>query len=106
MFSVTYFDQISKKISSNAFHFNNKYALKRNFKRKLKIYATTGIFLAFECRPLVMGDGDGVLVVPRADVASLIDLADARVRAEAQGMREIAVGTWQRGWIDEALARV
>ena len=55
---------------------------------------------------LVLGDADGVLVAPRSEVAALIEPAEARVQAEAKGMREIAAGTWSRAWVDEAIARL
>jgi len=41
---------------------------------------------------LVVGDADGVVVVPRAQLASTIDAARAREQREAQIMQELAAG--------------
>ncbi|MFG1419888.1 RraA family protein [Xanthobacter sp. V0B-10] len=55
---------------------------------------------------LVIGDADGVLVLPRADAPQVI--ADARKHAEVehQWAVQIREGTWPRGWVDEALAKL
>lgn len=54
---------------------------------------------------LVAADLDGVLVVPRADAAGLIAKAEDQAALEKTWEKEVANGTWARGWIDEALQK-
>jgi len=54
---------------------------------------------------LVIGDLDGVLVVPRAEAAEILVLAAEKLRQEKAWESEIAAGTWDRRWVDEALGR-
>ena len=55
---------------------------------------------------LLIGDEDGVLVVPRDEVAGILGPAEAKYRTEQVWEREIAQGTWDRRWVDEALAKL
>ncbi len=51
---------------------------------------------------LVVGDGDGVVVVPRARAETVLKAAEAIVAKEDGQARAIANGTWDRSWIDQA----
>lgn len=55
---------------------------------------------------LIAGDMDGVLVLPRADAASIIPLAEDAHALEKTWEIAIASKTWARGWVDEALAKL
>ena len=49
---------------------------------------------------LVVGDADGVVVVPRARAEAALKAAEAIVAKEDGQARAIASGTWDRSWID------
>lgn len=52
---------------------------------------------------LVLGDADGVVVVPAARLLDVIELAEA-VAAKEEGQRaDIAAGIWDRSWIGSAI---
>jgi 4-hydroxy-4-methyl-2-oxoglutarate aldolase len=53
---------------------------------------------------LVVGDGDGVTVVPRELVAAVLESAAERVRVERARLAEIAGGTLVPDWLAEALS--
>ncbi len=53
---------------------------------------------------LVVGDEDGVIVLPRADAAAIIEKAQAHHKVEERWADEISSGTWPRGWVDQAIA--
>jgi regulator of RNase E activity RraA len=53
---------------------------------------------------LVVGDADGVLAVPRAEVATIAALARKQLAAEDATMKAIADGTLDRSWVDATLA--
>jgi regulator of RNase E activity RraA len=55
---------------------------------------------------LIVGDMDGVLVLPREVVASIIPQAEETAALEKTWEKAIAAGTWPRGWVDEALAKL
>ncbi len=52
---------------------------------------------------LVVGDIDGVVIVPRNDVEAVLDAADAKIAAERQRLAEIAKGELVSPWLDSAL---
>lgn len=52
---------------------------------------------------IVVGDADGVVIVPVADAQAALDAARALRAKEAVTLQKIAAGTLERGWIDEAL---
>ncbi|ANN65870.1 RraA family protein [Bordetella bronchialis] len=52
---------------------------------------------------LVIGDADGVVVIPRADVETVLDAAEEKVAAEDRRVREIAAGVLISPWLDDAL---
>jgi 4-hydroxy-4-methyl-2-oxoglutarate aldolase len=52
---------------------------------------------------LVLGDSDGVVVVPRAEVPDVLARLDAKLSDEAQRLKEIADGRLISPWLDAAL---
>src|SRR5690606_20329832 len=52
---------------------------------------------------LVVGDADGVLVVPRQDVARLLEGVEARLAAERLRLEEIERGQMLASWLNAAL---
>ena len=52
---------------------------------------------------LVVGDADGVIVVPRDQVKAVLDAADTKIAAEKQRLAEIARGDLVSPWLDDAL---
>lgn len=52
---------------------------------------------------LVVGDGDGVVVIPRGDVESVLAGVDAKLESEAQRLREIARGDLVSPWLDDVM---
>ena len=62
--------------------------------------------LSISAGDLLIGDADGVLVVPMATVATVIGPAEERLRMEQAWEHQIAAGTWDRAWVDEALRKL
>jgi RraA family protein len=52
---------------------------------------------------LIVGDGDGVLAVPRSGVAGVLERARAKQQAEAAQMRRTLDRELDRSWIDKEL---
>ncbi len=52
---------------------------------------------------LVVGDEDGVAVIPRARAEEIITAAEQKLAAEVAEREAIAAGTWDRRWVDAAL---
>lgn len=52
---------------------------------------------------LVLGDEDGIAVVPRARAQEILALAEAKAAAERDEAAAIAAGTWDRSWIGRSL---
>lgn len=52
---------------------------------------------------LVVGDEDGVALVPRSLAEEIITAAEAKREAEAAERRAIEEGRWDRSWIDRVL---
>lgn len=52
---------------------------------------------------LILGDADGVVVVPRDSAGEVLEEASAVERSEEEVMKLISTGRWERGWIDEKL---
>lgn len=52
---------------------------------------------------LVVGDVDGVVVIPRAEVDDVLALAEKKVAQEEQRIREIEQGILISPWLDDAL---
>ena len=55
---------------------------------------------------LVLGDGDGVLVVPYDEVETVYAATNAKHDAETRQMAAIEAGTNDRSWVDAALKRL
>jgi 4-hydroxy-4-methyl-2-oxoglutarate aldolase len=52
---------------------------------------------------LIVGDADGVTVIPREEAASLIDLGVKKMAEESRRMEAIQAGKLRPGWLDAAL---
>jgi len=52
---------------------------------------------------LVVGDADGVVVIPRSDVDAVLAAAEKKAAAEQQRLEAIAQGEWVSPWLDDAL---
>ena len=52
---------------------------------------------------LVVGDADGVVIIPRKDVDGVLEAAAKKLADEQQRLREIAKGSLISPWLDEAL---
>jgi RraA family protein len=52
---------------------------------------------------IVVGDGDGVLAVPRDHVARIAELGRAQMARETATLQAIADGSIDRSWVDETL---
>ena len=52
---------------------------------------------------LVVGDVDGVVVIPRNDVEAVLQAAEKKLAAERQRIEEIDAGLLISPWLDEAL---
>ncbi|HET9271182.1 MAG TPA: hypothetical protein VFO31_23565 [Vicinamibacterales bacterium] len=55
---------------------------------------------------LVVGDADGVVVLPRELAAGIVAGAQAKVDAEAERMKQIGRGELAQGWVAEGLKAV
>jgi RraA family protein len=56
---------------------------------------------------IVLGDGDGVLIVPQREARAILDRARGKLAKELKTRESIAAGTWDRSaYTDEALARL
>ncbi|GEQ78118.1 diguanylate cyclase [Comamonas testosteroni] len=60
--------------------------------------------IAISSGDLVIGDQDGVIVLPRADAQVIIEHAQAHVKTEEKWAQQIAERAWPRSWVDEAIA--
>ncbi len=52
---------------------------------------------------VVVGDGDGVVVLPHQRAAEVVALGQARLRSEEEQFAQIAAGTFDRAWVLAAL---
>jgi len=52
---------------------------------------------------LVVGDEDGIAVIPRERAEEVVAAAERKLAAEQAEAEAIAGGTWDRRWIDDAL---
>ena len=53
---------------------------------------------------ILVGDEDGVVVISPSDAADVLKKARAKMADERKTMAAIAAGTWDRSWVDKALA--
>lgn len=54
---------------------------------------------------LMVGDGDGVVVIPRQLASEVLQKASALQKQEEAITRKIVAGEWEREWVDETLLR-
>jgi regulator of RNase E activity RraA len=59
--------------------------------------------VAVEPGDLVVGDADGVVIIPRKDVPEVLKAAQQKLKAEAQRLKEIEEGLLVSPWLDDAL---
>ena len=59
--------------------------------------------VAVEDGDLIIGDEDGIAVIPRDRAEEVVAAAEAKAAAEAAESAAISQGTWDRSWIDAAL---
>jgi regulator of RNase E activity RraA len=52
---------------------------------------------------VILGDADGLAVIPRARAWSALEAAEQVVAKEAAQRRDIHAGTWDRSWVDDLL---
>jgi regulator of RNase E activity RraA len=52
---------------------------------------------------LVVGDVDGIVVIPKAEIEGVLAAAQKKVEAEAQRIKEIEQGLLVSPWLDDAL---
>jgi regulator of RNase E activity RraA len=52
---------------------------------------------------LIVGDADGVVVIPREEVPVILELAQKKVDAEAKRIAAIKAGDLRPGWLDKEL---
>jgi RraA family protein len=55
---------------------------------------------------VVVGDADGVVVLPHEQAAAVVTLGEARLRDEEEQFAHIAAGTFDRSWVSKALSEV
>ena len=55
---------------------------------------------------VVVGDGDGVVVLPHERAAEVVAVGQARLRDEEEQFAQIAAGTFDRSWVLRALSEV
>ena len=53
---------------------------------------------------LIAADEDGVVVIPLAEAAAVIEAAEAHAAKEGETTAAIKGGGWARGWVEETLA--
>ncbi len=54
---------------------------------------------------VIVGDADGVVVIPRDSAGEILEKALAVQGTEEQVIRDISSGQWAREWVDETLLR-
>jgi 4-hydroxy-4-methyl-2-oxoglutarate aldolase len=59
--------------------------------------------VAVEPGDLVVGDCDGVVVIPRAEVEQALEAAETKVEVEKRRLREISEGVLVSPWLEDAL---
>lgn len=52
---------------------------------------------------IVLGDGDGVIVIPKRDAAALIEKAEANAKTDAEKVQKSSNGTTNRQWVTTTL---
>ena len=54
---------------------------------------------------IIVGDGDGIIAVPRAVAAEVARLAQAKVAHEQETIAAILAGTYSSAWVDAAISQ-
>lgn len=62
--------------------------------------------LSIAAGDLIVGDRDGVLVVPRDQAGAVVEPAEARQRAEDALERDIDAGRWDRSFVESTLRKL
>ena len=62
--------------------------------------------MVIEPGDLIIGDDDGLLCIPFADLAETLAAAQAKQQAEIGQMAATEAGTVDRSWVDETLAKL
>ena len=62
--------------------------------------------MVIEPGDLIIGDADGVVCVPYAEVDAIAAAAEAKGEAEQTTLKEIAEGRLDTSWVDAALKRI
>lgn len=52
---------------------------------------------------IVVGDEDGIAIIPRARLEEIVELAEGKLAAETAEFEAISAGSWDRSWIDKGL---
>ncbi|MCM3088621.1 RraA family protein [Bhargavaea ginsengi] len=52
---------------------------------------------------VIVGDDDGVMVIPQGDAATVLAAAKGVQEKEQEVIRSIYEGKWERGWVDQTL---
>ena len=52
---------------------------------------------------IILGDADGVIVIPRSDAQEILEKARAYMAKDQSTLEQARLGTWDRSWIDKSL---
>ena len=55
---------------------------------------------------IIVGDEDGIVVVPQKDAESVLVAAQKKRSSEDKTLKDIADGKWDRRWVDETLKKL
>jgi RraA family protein len=62
--------------------------------------------MVIEPGDMMVGDADGLLCIPFADVDAILEATRKKMDIEAQMLRDIAAGTLDTAWVDATLRRI
>lgn len=62
--------------------------------------------MVIEPGDMMVGDADGLLCIPFADVDAILEATRKKMDIEAQMLRDIAAGTLDTSWVDATLRRI
>jgi RraA family protein len=62
--------------------------------------------MVIEPGDMMVGDADGLLCIPFADVDAILEATRKKMEIEAQMLRDIAAGTLDTAWVDATLRRI
>jgi regulator of RNase E activity RraA len=52
---------------------------------------------------IVLGDQDGIIIIPKNDAAALIEKAEANAEADSAKVQKASTGSADRSWVDRTL---